>query len=576
MKKIIKYISVIAVAAMSAACMDLEPQNQLSDPQVWNKAENYTLFANQFYGYLRGFQPSGSVVSMNGLKDGPHSDLRSDLVCGQTVNIYSAGTNTIPATDADYNNLYNRIYRTNLLLARAGEYGLPMSEIGEAVGEAYFFRAYLHFELLQLYGDCILVQQPLDVTSGELYAARTPRLTVAKAIVADLKAAADLLPDTPSEVGRLGKDAAWAMLSRVALYEGTWQKFHVGKGSNTEESKALLEEAAKAAGNVMEAGHYQLFHSDLLGDGESYHYMFIIEDVQSNPANINKSGNTEYILSRRYHETLRHIEFNITVGTYNHGDQTPTSKWADMYRCQDGLPIAKSPLFAGRLTAAAEFSNRDNRMAATLMKPGSYNHWKQTRTDWSGADQGGKFDLGTNSGYGNYKWSAERECAPTEESYDWPVIRYAEVLLNYAEAKFEADDAISNADLDLSLNLVRARCNPMMTKLSNELVAGNGLDMREEIRAERTVELVLEGFRIDDLKRWKTAEIEMPMDQTGVLYRGTEYESSLWTNCPKPITADGRVLLFDGRRWADKNYLYPLPSDQLQLNPALGQNPGWN
>ena len=99
----------------------------------------------------------------------------------------------------------------------------------------------------------------------------------------------------------------------------------------------------------------------------------------------------------------------------------------------------------------------------------------------------------------------EREGADYYESMDFPIIRYAEVLLNFAEAIYELNDKISDSDLDKSLNLVRLRVNPTMPKLSNSFVTSNGLSMREEIRRERTVELYLEGFRIDDLKRWKTA-----------------------------------------------------------------------
>ena len=113
-----------------------------------------------------------------------------------------------------------------------------------------------------------------------------------------------------------------------------------------------------------------------------------------------------------------------------------------------------------------------------------------------------------------------------------------------------------------------------MAKLSNSLVSANGLSMREEIRAERTVELALEGFRIDDLKRWKTAETEMPQDLRGLKMTG--WFATNWTNQTRPLDADGSIVLYDGRVWAEKNYLYPIPSDELQLNPELGQNKGWN
>ena len=98
--------------------------------------------------------------------------------------------------------------------------------------------------------------------------------------------------------------------------------------------------------------------------------------------------------------------------------------------------------------------------------------------------------------------------------------------------------------------------------------------MREEIRRERTVELVLEGFRIDDLKRWATAPVEMPQDQLGVQVTGTWFETN-WTDHKRSLSSDGWLILYSDRTWNDKLYLYPLPSDQLQLNPQLEQNPGW-
>ena len=163
------------------------------------------------------------------------------------------------------------------------------------------------------------------------------------------------------------------------------------------------------------------------------------------------------------------------------------------------------------------------------------------------------------------------------EGYDYPVIRYAEVLLNYAEAVYERDGRISDADLDISLNPVRRRANPNMPKLSNAFVSTNGLSMEEEIRRERTVELYLEGFRVDDLKRWNTAVQTMNLPLLGVKYTGTEFQSN-WgsANHPNQLKdSEGCLIMDDNRQWTSKNLLYPIPSDQLQLNPNLGQNPGW-
>ena len=573
MKKIYTILSLIVAAIVASSCLDLDPKAQLSDAQVWSKASNFTLFTNQFYGWTRDFK--GSPEYVTSIWDGSHSDERSDLVCSANLNVYSAGTNSIPSTDANYSTLYKRIYYTNLLLKNAKDYE-PQKDIATPMGEAYFFRAYLYFELVQLFGDVIWTDVPLDLDSENLYGERTGRLEVIKHCVEDLQNAAELLPETPSEDGRVGKGAAYAFLSRVALYEGTWQKFHNNAAT---EAASLLATAAKAAKDCMELEQYSLFYSAALGGRDSYRYMFTLENVDCNPAKLTKGDNKEYILARRHDEATKPIGSNITHAADGNAELTPTRKLANMYRCQDGLPIAKSPLFKGYATQNSEFEGRDNRMNACLrMHDQKYwNNDGKWRTTWTDADLDDALvcNRRSNSGYINYKWATERKVDDNNEGYDYPVIRYAEVLLNYAEAMYEKDGSISDADLDISLNVVRARSNPEMTKLSNSLVSANGLDMREEIRAERTVELFLEGFRLDDLKRWKTAETEMPQDQLGLLMTGTWFATN-WSNQTRPLNSDGCIIMYSDRVWAQKNYLYPIPSDELQLNEKLGQNPGWN
>lgn len=570
MKKNIFSTLAVATTLLLPSCMDFEPEAELSDAQVWTSASNFQLFANQFYGYLRDIA-SGSSYQY-AVSDGVHSDLRSDLCCQQNLNAYSAGTNSIPESDGNYTSLYKRIYYTNLLLDRAKSYS-NQNEIVTPIAEAKFFRAYLYFELVQIYGDAILVTTPLDLDADELKATRNNRSEIIDLCVADLTEAADMLPETPSEIGRLCKDAALAMLSRVGLYEGTWQKFH---NNNTSRATQLLTIAKESAAKVIAGGRYKLFYSDVLGT-ESYRYMFILEDTKCNLAGLTTADNTEYILARR-HRIEDKLGLNITKA-YLGNAIYPTRKLANMYRCQDGLPIDKSPIFQGYTGVLTEYQSRDNRMLTTLLPHGT-KCWNNTanncREAWDETDEARALTSGVtaNSGYQTHKWAVERYVADYYESMDYPVIRYAEVLLNYAEATYEIDEQISDADLDLSLNIVRLRINPNMTKLSNALVSANNLSMREEIRAERTVELVFEGYRIDDLKRWKTAETEMPQDQLGILYTGTWFETN-WTSQSRSLNSDGCIIMYDGRVWNQKHYLYPLPSDQLQLNPNLQQNPGW-
>lgn len=570
MKRIINILSIAAAALFASACMDLSPKAQLSDAQVWSSPANYSLFANQFYGWTRDFQGSDYMCSWT---DGVHSDTRSDLVATPNLNVYSAGSNSIPSTDGNYKTLYKRIYYTNLLLKNAEEYE-SKADIAIPMGEAYFFRAYFYFELVQIFGDVIYTDTPLDMDSEKLYGKRNDRLEVIRHCVDDLKKAAELLPEMPTEDGRVAKGAANAFLSRVALYEGSWQKFH---NNNASAANELFATAAAAAKAVIDSKAYSLFYSDALGGKDSYRYMFILENTDCNPAKLTKADNKEYIFSHRHDEATKKIGTNITHGAQNSGVYV-TRKLADMYRCQDGLPIAKSPKFQGYTGQNTEFADRDNRMNATLLRHGQkyWNNDGKWRTTWTAADEEDALtcDRRSQSGYINNKWATERKVDDTNEGYDYPVIRYAEVLLNYAEAVYEQGESISDADLDLSLNLVRQRSNPDMVKLSNSLVSANGLSMREEIRAERTVELALEGFRVDDLKRWKTAETEMPQNLRGIPMTG--WFATNWTNQTRPLDADGSIILYDGRVWAEKNYLYPIPSDELQLNPELGQNKGWN
>ena len=559
-----------------SSCLNLDPQDQLGGNAMWTSVSDYEQFANSFYGWTRDFSD---------ILDGEHSDKRSDIITYETYNAYSHGSNTVPSSDSRYTDNYDNIRRVNLLLQNMKSFS-NFSDIAQFVGEAYFFRAYSYFDLVQLYGDVIITKTPLDINSPEMKQERNNRGEVVDFIIDDLNKSVELLPNF-SELGNVGyarisKEGANSFLSRVALYEGTWQK----NRGNIERGKNLLDIAAKAAKNVIDSKQFALFGTEgtsvSLGDS-AQKYMFILEDVPSNPAGLQKKDNHEYIFARCHEEVLSPIGTNITKGCLNNVLWI-TRKFANMYLCSNGLPIEYNgqinPLFQGYNTKKSEFINRDNRMRYTLLMPGTRyfsNVLGQSRISWDNSDyedsnQSVMYNPTSGTCYNNQKWCTERFVQDTKEGYDCPIIRYAEVLLNYAEAIYERDDKIEDIDLDMSLNLVRCRVNKNMPKLSNKFVTDNGLNMREEIRRERTIELFNEGFRIDDLKRWKTAEIEMPQDMLGIKKSGTEYES---TNLKYPTNIDGCIIVESERTWGEKNYLYPIPSDQIQLNPNLKQNPGW-
>lgn len=571
MKKITYILGLFSMLTFQS-CLDMEPKTQLADTNYWQTPDHFKLFATQFYGW---------TVDFKQLDDSPHSDVRSDLRTGITLDVYSNGTNSIPSSDKTYTNNYNRIRQVNTLLQQAEGYAAP-ADIETSVGEAHFFRAYCYFDLLQVYGDVIITRTPLDIDSPEMQMARNSRDEVVDFILEDLEEAIRLLPEaneiSSKDEGRLSSQAASAFLSRVALYEGTWQKFRNG-GQNNERSKALLDIAATSAHDVMESDFFELFAPEELGT-EAYKYLFILENDKSNPAGITKSANKEYIFTRRHDPTLASIGFNITQGRLGNAVYV-TRKMANMYLQNNGLPV--DPQTWDYSKVDSEFKNRDNRMSNTLMIPG-HTYWSTGggRIDWTGSAEEianashKNYMPSTGTGYFPHKWCCERDGVPTGmEAYDYPIIRYAEVLLNYAEAVFERDDKISDEDLAISLNLTRKRVNPNMPDLTNAFVSANNLDMRTEIRRERTVEFYDENFRIDDLKRWKTAEEEMPMNLTGVKWRGTDYETKWSDASSKTMDAEGCIIYEQGRVWEEKHYLYPLPMDQLKLNPNLKQNPGW-
>jgi hypothetical protein len=596
MKKKILLISfsVLLVSVAQFSCkkaLDLAPLDQLSDASFWKSSNDFMLAANKFYTFQRSFSDI--------IFDNPHFDGRADYL---VQNNFSRGVNTIPATDNTYNTAYGRIRDVNVLLANAASYPSP-AEIKKYVAEARFFRSYIYFDLLQLYGGATIVDRPLNVASGELQAPRSGRDEVVDFIVSDLTAAISDLPlesaNAAADKGRITKGSAQAFLSRVALYEGTWQKFRSGTASRY---NSLFDLAISNSNAVITSNEYALFAPAALGDS-ALKYMFILENQKSNPVSIGKSSNKEYIQANRYDQTLRQIRTNVT----HTGSPVFSRQLVNLYLCKDGLPIDKSPLFQGYATMASEFQNRDSRMRYDMRFAGGY-YWKGNNNwhinwDWSAPDlansDGGPFKpfLNTLGGYGGQKWAAERQVPNNEEGYDYPVIRYAEVLLNYAEAVYEKNGAITDAELDKSLNLVRQRVNKTMPKLSNAFASTNGLDMRREIRRERTIELYAEGFRLDDLKRWHNAVggpalggndedvliganvLKLPI--LGIKWAGTEFQTT-WasqSSTAKYSSANtylnGALIIDAARSFTEKNYLLPIPSTQMQLNRNLQPNPGW-
>ncbi len=552
-KQLLTHVGLLLV--LTAACnpLDLDPKDQISDASFWKTPEQFKLAANDFYYGLRG---AHNYTEIN-------SDIATGSGSGGEMQSVSNGSYLAPANSSLWDNSYAGIRATNYLLTKAAASGLG-TQIDRWVGEARFFRAYHYWNLVKTYGGVPLITKVLDVTSPEVYTPRSTQQEIIDFIIADLDSATPKLLKqgdlAASEMGRVTQGAALALKARVALYQGTWLKYH-GGGSAT----PMLTQAVNAAEQVVASNEYEVFTDS---GALSYKHLFILggDDCR------------EVILARRYyasratHNWTRELWFNYMI---------PTKKLADLYLATDGLPIASSPLFQGYDSLMTdEYQNRDPRMAMTFLVPGS------TKFGEAGPDTvypGFAGSNATRTGYMIRKFLDEtQEAAQFQGQYDFKEMRYGEVLLNLAEALYERDGTISDADLNRTIKPLRARAGmPDSSSLTNAFVTSHGLDMLTEIRRERTVELAFEGFRRDDLRRWKTAETEMPQALRGVMFVGTEYQqrdSTLVVGVDIQVDANGFVIAeaAGSRQFLQKHYLDPIPLQQVQLSRGtLTQNPGW-
>jgi len=257
----------------------------------------------------------------------------------------------------------------------------------------------------------------------------------------------------------------------------------------------------------------------------------------------------------------------------------PTKSLVDAYLCIDGLPIEKSPLYKED-TYANMFVNRDPRMPQTILRPGAAWGGRQdgrntTATSTWNVFQTPKFisnKLGSVTITGFY-FTKYVELSTvgrvSRDENDIHLIRFAEVLLTYAEAKLE-QGTLTQGDIDLTINKLRQRVG--MKAMNIAELAANGLDLRTEVRRERRVELALEGHRYFDIIRWKQGHL-LAQDIKG-MKKSLAFRASDVANLP--ADAQGYIIAQTNRSYtAPKNDLWPIPLTQYERNPALGQNPGW-
>ncbi|RDV17213.1 RagB/SusD family nutrient uptake outer membrane protein [Pontibacter diazotrophicus] len=534
--KITKYPLVIAfglLVSLTACEIERIPETQISDPSFWRSESDLRNATNYLYTFL----PAPTT-----------EDVWSDDAFGTSANNISDGSRQAPSTANDYNDPYKIIRAANNIMEKAPTVPVTEDVYNRYIAEARFFRAWAYVQLFQKYGAVPLILKTLQEDSPELNAPAASRDEVMDAIYSDLDYASTLLP-TPTQLGsadygRVSNTAAMALKARIALFEGTRSKFH-----NYGEPAKHLTIARDAAKAVIDSQEHSLFGSyfDLFqyaGEGRQNRENILVKQFGISVA-----------------EQVANHNFSRIIET---GALNGTKSLVDSYLMKDGLPIAQSPAYQAPNASYEVYAGRDERLAATFFKQGDAFISNAGYT--VPPLQFHKTGFGTRKYFDRTDWSNQRSFI------DRSIIRYAEVLLIYAEATFELQGSISDEDLGLTINSLRQRAG--VAELTNSFVAEHGLDMRDEIRRERRVELAMEGFRYWDIMRWKIAENVLVKPVLGMYYFQGEFN----TNVAVQLDPEGYLLLQDAEFLSfdpGRDYLWPFPINELGLNPGLSQNPNW-
>ncbi|MCX6236389.1 MAG: RagB/SusD family nutrient uptake outer membrane protein [Bacteroidia bacterium] len=638
-------LGIAALGSVLTSCekafLDQQPQAVLSEAIYYSNLSQFQAGANDLHTNVYGWQVNSGGASGNNTYQ-ILFDYGSDI--NSLSNAEGSGNNVTGTSDVYWDQAYSWLRKVNVLLSKVKTYA-NKDEIAGPTGQAYFFRAWHHFFLLKRFGGVPIANNVTQTTSDIVWGPRASRYQVMAQIVNDLDSAVLLLNKagvtkvSTANNGSVTLEAAKAFKARVCLYEGTWEKYVKnttdGDGTSTGAgvagysatkftdyltmakslSKEIIDGAQFSLWNGVDAVTSTAVANKAMYAHTSYFYLFNLEDAQSNPNGLNKSSNNEAIFRSVFDFTNRKGGMNLTQ-TVPAG---VTRKLMDMYLCTDGLPVQYSPLFKGYGTMTSEFDNRDYRLTGLVYKPMAwywgYNKYKTGSqygidiTTLASATYQSIPNLTGQGGYGSRKFITESSLRTEyEESADYLQIRLAEIYLIYAEATCELGGGdISDADLNLSLNKVRARAG--VAPLTHALIAPfPALTLLGEIRRERALELHGEGHRLSDLCRWGIAEAEMkgkPICGVYLTYNGvnTEFSTALNPNTTKPVVLPGtygttkitqsdiQVSTYAGiaptkagatiseiatnRNYALKNYLQPIPTAQIDLNPKLKQNPSW-
>lgn len=603
MKKSILYI--IPLLTLITACNELDksPLDSVNSEVYFKNAEQLEQYSNQFYTIFPGaaamYNEPSDEISINELAD----EVR--------------GTRLVPADASGTNWNWSMLRRINYMLEHLHQ--CENATVREQYrGLCLFFRAYLYYDRVRHYGDVPWIDKTIGNNEVQEYACRVGRDTIMKHVIADLDEAFLLLPTDKSNVYRVNCWAAMALKSRACLFEGTFCKYHPELYKVADKDAYvtyMLQQAADAAKVVMVLGGYNIYQGT--SPETAYRELFTKGKVQ---------GMDEYILARCYSADLKlthNVNYFTMVSTAGHPGFT--KRFVNKYLCSDGSRFTEKSGYE-KIGMGEEMKNRDPRMEQTILRPGYYVRIGET------TPSAYKF-TNSSTGYQLIKYVMGKEYDTyTNSDCDMPLFRYAEVLLNYAEAKAELGE--SGSDIENAINQLRDRVDmphlvasdaksnpcPYMESLYPYVSNPNenkGLIL--EIRRERDIELVQEGLRYWDVMRWKAGKaFEEPF--YGIAFKGVSRGGNDQSGCVD-VNGDGRPeicvyykekprLRFQGcemvelrkeiwlsndtlggniicngtyenqtggRKWTEnRDYLYPIPTRECVLSEGkITQNPNW-
>lgn len=576
----------LATAVSFSSCDDFltrDPQDTVTDiPSFWNNEENlrtsfldyYTYF---FPGYRTSWQRADNFAETN-VADWTDDNAQEEA---------TLFTKVAPTSDADNWN-FEKIRNMNLLLSRIQSSSLNDEAKNHWSGVARLFRAMEYAKLVQKFGDVPYYDAVVGSTDNEqLYRARDPRTTVMDKVNEDLAFACTNIRVNDGTKGlTVNRAVAQGFASRIMLFEGTWQKYNA---NNTAKAAEYLKAAKDYAAALMQTNAYSI--------APSYKSLTTSEDL---------AGNPEIIMYRSYVENVV-MHSLMSFQNTEMEKSSPSRSFVDAFLTKNGLPIhqAGNTDYKGK-EYAKEIQNRDPRLADNI-------------DEESGLRLNGVAAVYAASGYyANRYVNKDLINKPggmsSTNTTDAPVMKLNEVMLNYIEAAAELADlgqyTLTQADFDKTINAIRDR---QSTKMPHVTLAGNALKVNGveindpdrdatvkpiiwEIRRERRVELAYEGVRFNDLRRWGKLEY-------ADMVKNKKLNMGAWINkadYPENAEALAKITLCDEngnivtgnegyimpitevakmRVMADKDYLYPIPVDQITMYETHGfkltQNPGW-